>query len=247
MSTRCQAAAFLALSFFARSSQAAEPDQVVPMSVIQEAVDEVEPTVRLPLEATDDLAYRVNKFLGSPEGRRHVRDSLARASAYADVVNYELDIRGIPAEFAMIPVVESSYRNDGRWAYPDPATERPRGAGLWMLIPNTARSHGLTVSADRDDRLNVRRSTGVALDYLVYLNRRYEDWGLALAAYNRGEGAVARSVRREETRDVWELMEDDSLNDYVAAVAAIILIKRSPTLRAWLVGPYEKKFGLAVQ
>ncbi|GIT39572.1 MAG: hypothetical protein Ct9H300mP8_07680 [Gammaproteobacteria bacterium] len=69
-------------------------------------------------------------------------------------------------------------------------------AGFWQFIPSTAKRYGLKIDWWVDERRDLIASTNAALDYLVYLNGRFENWLLAIASYNWGEGRVARARNR---------------------------------------------------
>ncbi len=103
----------------------------------------------------------------------------------------------LPPELVFLPVIESGF---------EPWAVSPAGAaGLWQLMPETARRFGLTVTDDEDERFDTRRSTKAATAYLSELYRLFRDWPLALAAYNCGEGAMARALERTGARTLSEL------------------------------------------
>lgn len=88
---------------------------------------------------------------------------------------------GVPAELIWLAEVESSF---------NPRARSPKGAaGLFQLMPATARSLGLS-TWPLDDRLDVDDNARAAAKYLRYLYGRFGEWRLALAAYNAGEGRV---------------------------------------------------------
>jgi membrane-bound lytic murein transglycosylase D len=101
----------------------------------------------------------------------------------------------------------------------------PKGArGLWQLMPETARRYGLVVDSRRDERLDPLKATHAAAQYLRDLHAEFQDWPLALAAYNAGEDRVERALEQLETRDFWTLSRHAALphetRRYVPAVLA---------------------------
>ena len=114
-----------------------------------------------------------------------------RARPYLHYIVEEIERREMPMEIALLPIVESAF---------DPyAYSHGRASGLWQFIPATGRQYGLEQNWWYDGRRDVIESTRAALDYLEYLHGYFDgDWLLALAAYNTGEGNVARAVRRNK-------------------------------------------------
>ncbi|MEM9388138.1 MAG: transglycosylase SLT domain-containing protein, partial [Pseudomonadota bacterium] len=96
--------------------------------------------------------------------------------------------RQLPTELCLLPIIESAL---------DPLAFSPGGAaGLWQFIPATGKRYGLKIDWWVDERRDPIAATDAALDYLQALHERFGDWTLAVAAYNCGEGRVARAVRR---------------------------------------------------
>lgn len=114
---------------------------------------------------------------------------LDRARPWIGDIAQELERRAMPGELALLPVVESAY---------DPfAYSHGRASGTWQFLEPTARWLGLEINEWYDGRRDVYASTRAALDYLQQLNARFDgDWDLALAAYNGGQGRVARAIER---------------------------------------------------
>lgn len=107
----------------------------------------------------------------------------------------EIERRGMPTEFVLLPIIESHYRLL-------PATGN-RPGGPWQMVPVTARSHGLTMTAEYDARQDLAASTRAALDHIEGLASRFDgDWTLVVKAYNAGEFRVRRAAagRERETR-----------------------------------------------
>jgi len=126
----------------------------------------------------------------------------SKAEPYLYYVVEQLEQNGVPVEFAMLPMVESSY---------DPFAYSPsRAAGLWQFIPGTGNLYDLKSNWWKDKRRDVVASTDAAIEYLLYLNKMFDgDWLLTAAAYNGGPGTVKRAIRKNNKRnhptDYWSL------------------------------------------
>ena len=120
-----------------------------------------------------------------------------RMQRYLPFILDQIEARGLPAELALLPIVESAL---------DPYAFSPYGAsGLWQFMRPTAEQYGLRINDHYDGRRDIVSSTTAALDFLQDLYRRFEDWPLALAAYNAGGGTVSKAIRRGKTRDFFSL------------------------------------------
>jgi hypothetical protein len=178
----------------------------------------------------NDLVVReLNAVVGNPEIRRTFRAAIDRMGAHQPMIDRILERQGLPVELRAVPLVESRFQNLQESAatadYPG-----PRGAGLWMFIPPTARRYGLQVDGRVDQRLDPVRETEAAARFLAKLHGEFGDWGLALAAYNQGETAVRQAVEQAGTRDPWELIRQGRLNPYAGSVMAGVLVIAHPDL-----------------
>ena len=149
---------------------------------------------------------------------------LLHAQPYLAYVENQVAERGMPGEFALLPMVESGY---------DPFAYSSAGAtGLWQLMPGTAASAGLAFNWWYDARRDIPVSTQAALDYLVGLNRQFHSWLLAAAAYNTGAGhvrsAVQRNRRAGQPTDFWNLQLPEETRAYVPKLLALATIIRHP-------------------
>lgn len=155
----------------------------------------------------------------------YVAAMMERARRYLYYFVSEVEDRGMPLEVALLPAVESAYKPN--------AYSRARAAGLWQFIPSTGRNYGLAQDSWYDERRDVVESTKAALDYLQYLNREFQgDWFYALAAYNAGEGRVARAIRYNETRgrsvNYHDLRLAEETLGYVPQLVALRNLVRDP-------------------
>jgi membrane-bound lytic murein transglycosylase D len=109
------------------------------------------------------------------------------AKAYLNRLKPVFAAGGIPEELVWLAEVESSF---------DRKAVSPSGAaGLFQLMPGTARDLGLSVRP-RDERLDPEKSAGAAAKHLAYLYGRFKDWPLSVAAYNCGEGRLRKTMDR---------------------------------------------------
>ncbi|WP_157810374.1 lytic transglycosylase domain-containing protein [Vibrio sp. HA2012] len=118
----------------------------------------------------------------------------------------ELETRELPISLALIPMIESSFQPD--------AVSEDDAAGLWQLMPQTAKQYGLTVSKAIDERFNLYKSTTAALNYLAFLYQKFDkNLSLTLAAYNAGENRVQKNL--EKNKYFAELPLPDETIQYV--------------------------------
>jgi membrane-bound lytic murein transglycosylase D len=112
-----------------------------------------------------------------------------RAVPYMHHIVKEIESRGMPLELALLPVVESAFEPYAQsWV---------RANGLWQFMPGTGERFGLKQDWWYDGRRDVLASTRAALDYLQYMHDEFfNDWLLAIAAYNCGEFRVQREVNK---------------------------------------------------
>jgi hypothetical protein len=179
-----------------------------------------------PITVNDDVVRELNLLLSTPDGRAYMQASLRRMHDYEALIYEQLARHEMPFELLAVPLAESGYSNQ-------PQSADPRqGAGLWMFIEPMARSFGLWVDAACDQRLDVPAETDAAIRVFSSLYRQFNDWGLALLAYNAGSERVERAVRETGSRDVWALIAHGHENDagYVARVMASILILQNPSV-----------------
>jgi membrane-bound lytic murein transglycosylase D len=148
-----------------------------------------------------------------------------RARPYLHFITESIERRQMPAELALLPIVESAFM---------PQARSPSGAlGVWQFMPATARNFGLTQTKWYDGRRDVLASTEAALDYLQALHERFDgDWLNAIAAYNCGERNVARAIEANRAAgrptDFWSLDLPGETRMYVPRLLALRAITATP-------------------
>lgn len=121
----------------------------------------------------------------------HLNAAFKEAMPFLLLVTEQVEKYNMPGEFAFLPWVESSYnmipaRGDGV-------------AGMWQLMPFTARENGLRVDGEYDGRLDVMASSRTALSLLKQYNESFGDWRLANMAFNAGENSVRAALGKRRT------------------------------------------------
>ena len=154
----------------------------------------------------------------------YIRRMTSRAGQYLYHIVEDVEARNMPTELALLPFVESAFQPE--------ALSRVKAAGLWQFMPATGNDYALAQNLWRDDRQDVLESTRAALDYFNYLYGLFNDWQLALAAYNWGEGsvqrAIARAKRSGKPADYAHLRMPKETANYVPKLMAIKRIITNP-------------------
>lgn len=147
----------------------------------------------------------------------YVRRMTERAGRYLFHIVEEVSRRQMPMELALLPFIESAFNPQ--------ALSVASAAGIWQFMPATGRDFELRQNLFRDDRRDVLASTRAALDYLQSLHRMFDDWHLALAAYNWGQGNVQRALERNRRSGLAmsypALRMPDETRNYVPKLQAV--------------------------
>jgi len=120
--------------------------------------------------------------------RRTMGKLMALSDYYFPMFEQELDKHNLPLEIKYLAIVES--------ALVPTAKSRVGATGLWQFMFATGKMFGLDVNSYVDDRSDPIKATEAACKYLKSLNKSFNDWDLALAAYNSGPGNVSKAIRR---------------------------------------------------
>lgn len=130
--------------------------------------------------------------------RALVEYMLGLGAFYFPIFEEELDREGLPLELKYLPVIESALKPGAR--------SRAGAVGLWQFMPGTAKVMGLEINSLIDERCDPIKSTQAAVRYLKELYGIYQDWNLAIAAYNCGPGNINKAIKRADgKKDYWEI------------------------------------------
>ncbi len=123
---------------------------------------------------------------------------LGLSQLYFPMIEEHLTKYNIPIELKYLAIVESALNPT--------AISRVGAGGLWQFMPATGKLYGLNISSYVDERFDPYKSTEAACKYLKFLYETFDDWQLALAAYNSGPGNVNKAIRRSGgKKDFWSI------------------------------------------
>jgi membrane-bound lytic murein transglycosylase D len=156
--------------------------------------------------------------------RDEFEPGLQRSGLYLPMIKKIFREEGLPEDLAYMAHQESAFKTN--------AYSRARARGMWQFMSFTGRRYGLKVDLWVDERGDFEKATRAAAAYLKDLYARYNDWYLAMAAYNAGEGKIDRACAHARTHDFWALTKTRYIRPetkyYVPAILASILIDKSP-------------------
>lgn len=149
---------------------------------------------------------------------------LKRAQPYLPHIRERFLAEGLPEDLIYLPFAESGFNTF--------AVSRSGAGGIWQFMPQTARNYGLAVDTWVDERRDPYKSTEAAIRYLKKLHADFGDWSLALAAYNAGEGAIGRALKKTGSEDYFSLCKasDDLKQEtklYVPKFLALVKVARN--------------------
>lgn len=173
-------------------------------------------------DADPQVLSWAHRYTRSPERfEDHVREVMPRL-VYVQQVAAKHDV---PGEFALLPWVESHFQ-------PASSHRHHHAAGMWQIVPATARAIGLKVGHDYDGRYDVPAATEGVMSLLSRYHQDLHDWRLVDYAYNRGEYAVRRLVQRHGTPAdvpvIPKLPVSHTTREHLAKLLAIACVVREP-------------------
>lgn len=171
------------------------PAASIPDSVYIRRLQALASPVQLPYN--DIVKSVILRYLNNKNGL--VGRILSLSKYYFPIIEDELLREGLPIELRMLPVIES--------ALAPTAISRAGAGGLWQFMPSTGKNYGLEVNTLVDERFAPLTSTRAACKYLRDLYSIYNDWTLAIAAYNCGPGNVNKALARagKNCKTFWDV------------------------------------------
>ncbi|MGD1070952.1 MAG: transglycosylase SLT domain-containing protein [Bryobacteraceae bacterium] len=175
----------------------------------------------LPLVVNDVVLGYINYFNG--RGRRTIEYGLARAGKYSAMISRVLAEEGVPQELIYLAQAESGFLPR--------AVSRAAAEGMWQFVKFRGNQYGLMQTPYSDDRFDPEKATRAAARHLHDLYNEFNDWYLAIAAYNCGPGCVEKAVERTGYADYWELRARRAIpaetTNYVPIILAMTIMAKN--------------------
>ncbi|MBN1596091.1 transglycosylase SLT domain-containing protein [candidate division FCPU426 bacterium] len=155
-------------------------------------------------------------------GREEFSRWLRRSGRYTPLLQALFVQEGLPLDLVYLALVESGF---------NPRNRSPKHAvGMFQFIKGTAELVGLKEDHWLDERRHPEKAALGAIRHIKSLYKEFDDWDLALAAYNAGSGRVAQAIRAQGSRDYWQLALPPETEMYVPKFYATLIIAREPEL-----------------
>lgn len=186
--------------------------------------DEKQDTISYDFPITMNKQVEMYLDLFQHRQQKYFKLWLERSGKYLPLMQSELKKAGLPTDLAYLALIESGY--NPRACSPAKAT------GLWQFIRGTGRDYNLRIDRYVDERRDAEKSTKAAVSLLKDLYGQFNDWYLAVAAYNAGAGKIGSGLRRYNVSNFWQLAEKKYLRletvRYVPKLIAAIIIAKEP-------------------
>lgn len=162
----------------------------------------------------DDVRERFEReFFLILENKGLLTTIVKRYYKYLPMINEEIQKQSLPHDLVFLAVAES-YLNPR-------SVSSASAAGMWQFIKETGKREGLSINDDIDERYNVKKSTQSALTHLKRLYGEFNDWLIAMAAYNAGPARLREVIDNQNTRDFFDMYLPEETERYLFRIVAL--------------------------
>jgi len=160
-------------------------------------------------------------YFTTAKGRKQFAIWMRRYMEYKGLILPILKQHEMPEELMILAMIESGLNPK--------AYSRANASGMWQFIYSTGKNYGLKRDWYIDERRDPIKATHAACEYLKDLNEQFDNWYLALAAYNCGSGRISRASKLHQTYDFWQMhsLPRESRN-YIPYYLAAAIIAKNP-------------------
>ena len=142
-----------------------------------------------------------------------------RSKKYFSAIEQILRQNNMPDDLKYLVVAESGLEN----------LTSPAGAkGFWQFMEKTAQQYNLEISKEIDERYNLEKSSQAACEYLQKLYNMFNNWTLAAAAYNMGENALKRNIKKQKVNNYYDLKLNNETSRYIFRIVSYKTIYENP-------------------
>lgn len=206
------------------------------LQVIENFLDTVDVSqFTLPVEFNERVMQEI--YYMTNGARKFTEGSLNRKTAYDSLIYAKMEEMGMPKDLIYLALVESGFKVK--------AYSRAKASGMWQFIPETGKRYGLEVDFWVDMRRNPEKATEAALKYLARLHNEFNDWLLAMAAYNCGEGRVRRLVKEMMADSTWDSTKTVTYWDLALPKETMRYVPR--ILAAMVVGHFPDHYDMKIE
>lgn len=136
---------------------------------------------------------------------------LKRANRWLPQIAKILENEGIPEDFKYIPAIEGAFIND---------ISPKEAVGFWQFRKGAARDFNMEVTKQVDERYDPLKSTEAACKYLKRAYKKFGNWTLVAASYNRGMSGLNRAMTDQKIDNYYDLMLNEETSRYVFRILA---------------------------
>lgn len=176
-----------------------EVDFELPTSLLKQRLNKLDENSPFNIEYNPALENVIKSFLKNR--KKSIGKLMALSEYYFPLFEEKLAKYNIPMELKYLAIIESALNPR--------AVSKMGASGLWQFMLSTGKAYGLDVDSYVDERYDPIKATEAACQYLSSLYKMYEDWDLALAAYNAGPGNVNKAIRRSNGyKNYWNIRKN---------------------------------------
>jgi len=175
----------------------------------------------IPVVYNARVMHYVNRYQN--KGRRSFSIWLERSGKYVPNMKTILQQKGMPTDLVYLSMIESGFQVK--------AQSHKAAVGPWQFIKPTAKRYGLRVDSWVDERMDPKKSTIAAANYLSDLYAMFQNWELAAAGYNCGEDRVQSAIDKYGVNDFWQISEftlPKETKNYVPKLMAALIVAKNP-------------------